>query len=203
VLILVAAPLLALSAPLLSLLWALPRSWCRRLAKVQRTPPARIGWRIVTNPLVVWVLHLGALVIWHMPSLYEAALHSEIVHALEHASFFGTALLFWRVVVDPSQRLSYGAGVLYVFATAIPGGVLAALITLARTPWYPSYSNTAAAWGLTPLEDQQLAGMLMWMPASVIYVLAALALFAAWLRHIERCDQALAAVTAAREGEVS
>jgi cytochrome c oxidase assembly factor CtaG len=76
--------------------------------------------------------------------------------------------------------------VLYLFVTAVHTGLLGALLAFSPTLWYPVYALTARAWGLTPLEDQQLAGLVMWIPASVSYLVGALALFAAWLRETER-----------------
>jgi putative membrane protein len=82
--------------------------------------------------------------------------------------------------------MGYGAAVLYVFTTSIHSGALGALLTFASTLWYPAYEETTAVWGLTPLEDQQLGGLMMWIPAGVTYLVAGLALCAAWLREAER-----------------
>jgi cytochrome c oxidase assembly factor CtaG len=79
--------------------------------------------------------------------------------------------------------MDYGAAVLYLFTTSIHSGVLGALITVAGSVWYPSYAGLTSSWGLTPLEDQQLGGLIMWIPASLVYVIAGLALFAGWLRE--------------------
>jgi cytochrome c oxidase assembly factor CtaG len=81
--------------------------------------------------------------------------------------------------------MGYGAAVLYMFTTAMHSGLLGALITLATAVWYPDYLETTAAWGLSPLEDQQLGGLIMWVPACTVYVVAGLALFAGWLRSSE------------------
>jgi len=81
--------------------------------------------------------------------------------------------------------MAYGAAVLYLFTTSIHSGVLGALITVARSVWYPSYIGLTSSWGLTPLEDQQLGGLIMWIPAGLVYVIAGLALFAGWLRESE------------------
>jgi len=74
--------------------------------------------------------------------------------------------------------MGYGAAVLYLFTTSVHSGVLGALITLAGSVWYPSYVGLTSSWGLTPLEDQQLGGLIMWIPAGLVYVIAGLALFA-------------------------
>ena len=82
--------------------------------------------------------------------------------------------------------MNYGLAVLYMLTTAIHSGLLGALITFARTVWYPAYEGKTEAWGLTALQDQQLGGLIMWVPACTIYIVAGLALFAAWLRESER-----------------
>jgi cytochrome c oxidase assembly factor CtaG len=82
--------------------------------------------------------------------------------------------------------MGYGLAVMYMLTTAMHSGLLGALLTFSRTVWYPDYSLTTGSWGLTPLEDQQLGGLIMWMPAGIVYVVAGLILFAAWLRESER-----------------
>ena len=100
----------------------------------------------------------------------------------------GTALLFWWTVVHPGGQAAaaYGTSSVAVFTMALQGGLLGALMTFARVPWYPAYGSTALAWGISPLQDQQLAGMVMWAPAGLIYLAATLALLSAWLRAAER-----------------
>jgi cytochrome c oxidase assembly factor CtaG len=125
---------------------------------------------------------------WHAPLLYETALRSEIVHILEHLGLLGTALLFWWVIVHPRGSTSARAefGILALFTMALQSGLLGALLTFAPEPWYAAYAFTTQAWGLTPLEDQQLAGGIMWIPVGTVYTLAALALFLVRLAGIER-----------------
>jgi cytochrome c oxidase assembly factor CtaG len=82
--------------------------------------------------------------------------------------------------------MGYGAAVLYMFTTSVHSGVLGALLTFSSSVWYPAYTDTTASWGLTPLEDQQLGGLIMWVPAGLVYLLAGLALFVGWLRESER-----------------
>jgi cytochrome c oxidase assembly factor CtaG/cytochrome c2 len=186
-LILAAAPLMVAGLPLVALLFALPRSWRRPAVRVIRRRSISAAWALLTAPAVVWLLHGVALWIWHLPALYEWALASERVHALEHASFFVTASLFWWGLARGRYgRMGYGAAVVYVFATALHSGVLGAAMTISPYPWYDSYAATTAAWGLTPLEDQQLAGLIMWVPAGAIFTVIGLLFFAAWLRESER-----------------
>jgi cytochrome c oxidase assembly factor CtaG len=192
ILILVAAPLLVLGAPLVPFMWALPRPERRKIARWWRQAKVvRAGWHSLTQPLFVWFLHTITLWLWHLPALYQAALEQPSIHELEHISFLGTALLFWWVLIQPTgrRRLGYGASLLYVFTTALQSGALGALLTFARTPLYPIYTSSAAAWNLTILEDQQLAGVIMWVPAGVIYLGAALVLLSQWLRTMEAKEQ--------------
>ncbi len=186
VLMLVAAPLLVLGRPLVAFLWALPVNWSRRIGNVGKVPLIHGVWHTLTIPLVAWLVHTIALWTWHIPVLFEAVLHSETVHTAQHLSFLISALLFWWALIHgPKGVMGYGAAVLYLFTTSIHSGVLGALITFAGSVWYPSYVGLTASWGLTPLEDQQLGGLIMWIPAGLVYVIAGLALFAGWLRESE------------------
>lgn len=182
VLMLVSAPLLVLGRTLLAFLWAFENR--ERFALSPRTLSV---WHAITSPLAVWVLHALALWVWHVPSLYEAALRDEFVHAVQHLSFFVTASLFWWSLVHGRfGRIGYGMAVFYVFTTAVHSSILGALLTVAPRLWYPIYEARAVRWNLDALEDQQLAGLLMWVPAGVIFLVLGLALFAAWLGEAER-----------------
>lgn len=186
VLMLVAAPLLVLSRPLVVFLWAFPVDWSRRLGNIGKLPVVRRAWHWLTIPLVAWLLHAVALWTWHLPVLFDAVLHSELIHTLQHLSFLLSALLFWWALIHgPQGAMGYGAAVLYLFTTSIHSGVLGALLTVAGSVWYPSYIGLTSSWGLTPLEDQQLGGLIMWIPAGLVYVIAGLALFAGWLREAD------------------
>ena len=185
-LIVVAAPLIAFGAPLVATLWALPAEARSRAVHAVRAPAIVSAWMAITAPLTVFLLHAAALWIWHLPALYDLALASESVHVLEHLCFFGTAALFWWGIAHGRYgRAGYGAAVVYVFATAAHSGVLGALLTVSPEVWYAPYLTSHPS-GMTPLEDQQLAGLLMWVPAGVAFVAVALALFAGWLRQSDR-----------------
>jgi putative membrane protein len=187
ILMLVAAPLLVLAQPLLAFLWAVPRSYRRAVGAKVRTPAIARGWRLLTGPLMVFGLHGIALWIWHAPVLFEAALHHEGIHAVQHVSFVLTAALFWWGMIHGRYgRAGYGAAVAYVFLTALHSTVLGALLTVAPAAWYRSYEATAAARHLDAVADQQLAGLVMWVPSGVIFIVGGLALFAAWLGESER-----------------
>jgi putative membrane protein len=144
-------------------------------------------WMALTAPATVWLLHGVALWIWHMPALYDAALRSESVHAIQHLCFFLSASLFWWGIAHGRYgRAGYGAAVVYVFATAMHSGVLGALLTFSTHVWYPVYAQSGHTLGLSPLEDQQLAGLLMWIPAGITFIVGGLYFFAAWLKESER-----------------
>jgi cytochrome c oxidase assembly factor CtaG len=190
ILVLGVPPLLVLGEPLLPLLWALPLGWRRRLGRDWlHRPGLRRGWRMLAQPAAAVSLHALAIWTWHLPALYQAALASPALHAAEHLCFLGTALLFWWLVLAPRpDRGGYGGPILATLATAFQSGVLGILLTFASQPWYPAYAGTTAAWGLTPQVDQQLAGLIMWIPPATIYLLAVLALLGAWLGTAEPDD---------------
>jgi putative membrane protein len=172
-LMMVAAPLMALAEPLLATLWALPIGWRRKVGRAWlRARWVRTAWGALSVPAVAWLLHVTTLWVWHLPTLYERALRDEWVHVLEHVSFFLTALLFWWLLVRRhGRRMRMGGAVAYLFGAALQGTILGAVITMSRHPWYPSHFGTTQPWGLTPLEDQQLAGLLMWIPAGLVYLI--------------------------------
>lgn len=186
-LMLVAAPLLVLGRPLVVVLWALPPEARRRAGQALTQGRFARSWRTLSGPVVALFLHALAVWLWHLPALFDAALAHEPVHAVQHLSFFATAALFWWAIVHGRYgRLGYGLSVLFVFATALHQSVLGALLTLARVAWYPLAADRARSSGLDPLEDQQLAGLLMWVPSGVLFAILGLALFSAWLGDIER-----------------
>jgi putative membrane protein len=177
-LMVVAAPLLVLGRPLEAWAWALPAGVVRALAGVGRSRIVRRAWNAATEPVGAWCLHAIALWAWHVPALFDAALASEAVHAAQHASFLGTALLFWWAVLGRGVRRPDGASLASLFTTMVHTGALGALLTFAPHPWYAHYAATP--W-LTPLEDQQLGGLVMWVPGGFAYAAAGLAIVGSWL----------------------
>jgi putative membrane protein len=176
-LMIVAAPLLVLGRPLAAWAWAIPAAPLRVIGSAFRSSAWSGPWRLITDPLAAWALHALALWVWHVPAFFEAALEHTGWHVLQHASFLVTALLFWWAVIggDTRSRKSAGLATFYLFTTMLHTGALGALLTLASTPWYPAYAATASAMGLAPLEDQQLGGLVMWVPGGVAYLAAGLA----------------------------
>ena len=186
--LLLLAPLFfVLSKPLPIYLWALPQP-TRRLAAFTLQPSwVRNGWHKLTAPVMVWFTYTALLWFWHAPSIYQAALRTEWLHVLEHLSFFGAAALLWWAVIHPrGGARRYGIGMLILFLTALQGSVLGALLTFSSVLWYPIYAPWAAYSNRTPLADQQLAGLIMWIPPGIFYLSAILALFALWLGAVEK-----------------
>jgi cytochrome c oxidase assembly factor CtaG len=181
VLMLVAAPLLTLSRPLVPFLHGIPFQWRRKLGRWSKSRPVQAAWRAVTRPFTAWTIHAAALWIWHFPPLFDATLTNDWIHAAQHLSFLGSALLFWWSLFYGRGRHSYGTGVIYIFTTGVHTGILGALLTVTTRVWYPAYGNASLARGLTPLEDQQLGGLIMWVPASLVYLGAGLTMFGAWM----------------------
>ncbi len=169
----VAAPLLVASNLPLVALWGLPGRARRGLARWWVGHGAlRMAWHTLSRPAVTWVLFAAMLWLWHLPRFYEAALRSELLHGVEHLLFLGTALLFWwafaRLTEGRSDRMLLG--VAYAFIALLQMGALGALLTFASHPLYAAYANSTRAWGLSPLEDQQLGGVIMWVPGHLVFM---------------------------------
>ena len=186
-LMLVAPPLIVLGRPTAALWWALPRDARAEFAAMARTPRVRTGWRIVSDPVAALVVHGTIVWAWHWPSAFEAALHNELVHGVQHALFFATAaLFFWSLRQGRYGKGGYGLAALYVFLTALHTGVLGALLSVATRTWYPTQAARASDWSLNALEDQQLAGLIMWIPGGVALALIGLAFLSAWIGESEQ-----------------
>ncbi|HZZ92953.1 MAG TPA: cytochrome c oxidase assembly protein [Usitatibacter sp.] len=179
-LMVVAAPLLVLGRPLEAWAWGLPPAWRPRLARVARVRGLARAWNAITEPVGAWCVHFVALWAWHVPRFFEAALESESVHVLQHASFLASALLFWWAVFGRGVKRPDGASMAMLFTTMMHTSALGALLTFAPTPWYSHYVGTVL---LSPVEDQQLGGLVMWVPGGVSYLVAGLSIVAAWLRR--------------------
>jgi putative membrane protein len=185
-LILAAPPLLVLGAPEIALLWALPVSARGRVGRWQSSLARSIVGPSVgggRGPVLVLLIATGVLWIWHAPRLYELAARNDAIHTAEHTGFLVTSILFWATVlrVRRSERAGNGLRVLYVFAMGLQGAILGALLTFSTVPLYASHVAAAAAWGFSALEDQQLAGLIMWVPPAFLYLGVMAYLLATWL----------------------
>jgi cytochrome c oxidase assembly factor CtaG len=181
---LVAAPLLAASHPLPAMLWAFPAAARRALGGLGRRRWVSAPWRALTEPIAATLLQAAALWLWHAPALFDRALASDGWHVAQHASFLVSALFFWTAMLDERRARTPGLAILCLFATSVVSGALGALMAFSASPWYAGYAALGLApFGLTPTEDQQLAGLLMWVPGGLVHAGAALALLARLLRE--------------------
>jgi len=173
----VAGPLLAFGMPLPTLLWALPPTARRRslsaLRRLQRGHDRRFAmWLSIAlgaEALVMWG--------WHVPVLYEAALHHAVIHDVEHATFLLVSVAAWWSVTSVRRSLR-GAAAFAALLGSVPGMALGLAMVLAPRPWYPSYVTGSVA---DALSNQQLAGVIMWAFGGMAAVIAGIALFASWL----------------------
>ncbi|MEZ2410661.1 cytochrome c oxidase assembly protein [Bosea sp. RCC_152_1] len=178
IVIAVAAPLLVLARPAAGLLWAFPASLRHAIGRAMRQPWARRCFEVLTRPSHATVLHGLALWIWHVPLLFDAAVADVLLHRLQHLSFILTGVMFWWAVL---RRCDAGLAVWHLFVTMMHMTILGALIALSPRVLYSLQTAQAARFGLTPLEDQQLAGLVMWVPAGTVYAGAALVFAARWI----------------------
>ncbi|HEX2256663.1 MAG TPA: cytochrome c oxidase assembly protein [Afifellaceae bacterium] len=199
-LMLIAAPLLVLGSPPVAFLWALPPAWRRSVGALVHQRWWRAAWHALSRPVTAWSLYALALWAWHAPRLYEAALAGYWVHALQHTTFLVGALLFWQTAFDRSGGVAgRGMALLGVAVAAIHSSILGALMTFANRPWYSHAAPPEAGLLLTPLEDQQLAGLIMWVPGGLLHLLAGVALAAMALHEAERRARRGATIVLAEE----
>jgi len=189
ILMMVAAPLLVLGRPFGVVLWALPRPARRAAGRARLMMALRGGIAAGSRPEVASVLQAAALAVWHVPPLFQAALGNQALHALQHVSFLGSAMLFWRAVRDCREGAK---AALHLFAASILGGLLGALLLFAPMPLFPLQAPHDGA-GLSPLEDQQLAGVVMATVACLAYPAVALLRLARWIQNRREAGHALAA----------
>lgn len=185
-LMLAAAPLLVLSRPLPFLLWAFPAP--ARSALGQFGQGLTPTFRMLAAPLTATALQAAALWLWHAPRLFDLALRHEAWHLFQHATFLVSALLFWSAMLHShGARRNPLQTPMCLFVTSLVGGGLGALMALSPSPWYGGYAALGLTpFGLSPAEDQQLAGLLMWIPGGAVHAAAALAFLGAALKGSDR-----------------
>jgi len=173
----VAPPLILLGAPFLPLLRGLPRTFAREGVGPFLTWPAlRDAANAVTRPAVCWVVMAVTLCAWHVPAAFDLALRSPVWHKAEHACFFGASLLFWWPVVRPfpsRPHLPLWSVPLYLLAADLLNTALSAIFTFSDRVLYPSYLAAPRLFGTTPLADQSVAGVIMWVPGSLVFLIPA------------------------------
>ncbi|QHJ13796.1 hypothetical protein FX988_04076 [Paraglaciecola mesophila] len=189
-LMMIAAPLLVLSRPEQTIL----RGGQGFLTPIfhgltGRSPRMLRFYRQLATPLWGWLIHFFGLWLWHLPFLLNASLTSSWVHSLQHATFLLIAWVFWYSIfrLDKSNSMS---AVISLFTTGIHASLLGALLTFSPSIWYSPYAHTTQQWGLSPIEDQQLGGLIMWMPAGIVFIAAALVTLAQLLRSNTQGGQA-------------
>jgi putative membrane protein len=193
-LITIVAPLIVLGEPMRAFEEVLPMAFRRAAGRLEGQLWARQGAarRTATAGLAIWTI---SLVAWHTPVAFEAALADNTLHTLEHVTLLAAALLFWWPILAPGLRHRIGAGfaIVEVVVATIVMTALGALLTFSPAVWYPAYAATERAHGTGSLADQQLAGVLMWIPSGLLYLVIIAWLFLQWI-------DADAAVTAAGRG---
>ena len=184
---LLAAPLLVAGEPLVVMLWAFPPSGRRAIGGIVNARPVATTWRALSGPVSATIIQAAALWLWHAPALFDLALASEGWHAAQHLSFLISALLFWTAMLGrPRARPAgeRGLAALCLFVTSLISGALGALMAFSQSPWYQGYARLGMApFGLSPAEDQQLAGLIMWIPGGLVHAGAALVIIAALVRR--------------------
>lgn len=150
------------------------------------------------QPTIAWSLGVGTMLAWHVPVLFDAALANPGLHIFQHLSFLVTGVIFWWPIFAPapSQRMAPLPAIFYLFSACIACSLLGAVLTFTPASLYPAYVNPAGdpeilrqirgGWGLDPRSDQQLGGMLMWVPGCLVYLTAILARVARWYAAPER-----------------
>ena len=178
-LMVVAAPLLVLAKPVGTIIWSFPRLGRKIVGGVMVQPLIRKVWDWATHGTVATVTHGLAIWIWHIPFLFNSALANIAMHRLQHLSFFGTAIIFWWALIRKSEP---GGAAWHLFVTMVHMSLLGALMALAPRVLYQTEALELAKMGLTPLMDQQLAGIIMWIPAGLIYAAGTMWALALWIR---------------------
>jgi putative membrane protein len=189
---LVATLLLAASRAGAVLAWGLPRALRQSLAGSWKSPLQSL-WRRLTEPVTATAIQAAVMWAWHAPILFDRALDSFGWHIAQHACFFLSSLLFWWAMLHPRGRGSgYGVSAACLFATSLIGGALGALMSLSSSPWYSDYAAMGMTGiGLDPINDQRLAGLIMWIPGGLVHGVAAMVLFYKWLKAAEGSHAAL------------
>jgi putative membrane protein len=166
------------------LAWGLPRPFRLALGGSWKLPLSAL-WKRLAEPVTATVIQAVVMWAWHAPIPFDRALESSGWHIAQHACFFLSSLLFWWAMLHPpGGRAGYGVSAACLFATSLIGGALGALMSFSTSPWYSDYAAMGMSGiGLDPVTDQQLAGLIMWIPGGVFHGVAALVMFYKWFRE--------------------
>jgi cytochrome c oxidase assembly factor CtaG len=148
--------------------------------------------RVLTYPALAFVLYNIDFWLWHAPPLYNATLENQTIHIFEHLTFIGFGLLYWWPVFSPSKdlpRLTFGGQIFYLFISGMPSVLLGAGLTLSPALYAP-YIAAPRIWGISAATDQQLGGLIMWIPVSIFYMCIMSVLFMRWMLQQEAKQQA-------------
>jgi cytochrome c oxidase assembly factor CtaG len=177
---LVAPPLMLIGTP----------GWMLR--PLLRDPVILRAARFFTTPLIAFALFNVDFLVWHLPALYDATLHNQMLHIFEHLLFIVTAFLNWSPILSPLPelpRLPAPAQILYLFGQALPATILGAFIVFAPAPLMPTYAAAPPIFGINALNDQQFSGLIMWMPGGMVYLLALSIVWFTWIDGEERAER--------------
>lgn len=188
-----APPLLLIADPMPIMMWGLPKELRTRIGRIlfTKTSPARPFLMAITRPIIAWALFFAFLWGWHDANAYNAALQYEWVHTLEHLTFFWTAMLLWWHITGAGpvfhKRFSYPGRIAFTLGCVPANMIAGVVIALAETVIYTFYETIPfRTWGLSVLEDQRIGGAIMWVPGSMMYVIAVIVLMTLWMREQER-----------------
>ena len=197
-LIMIAPPLLLVANPMPFVLWGLPAGWRRKVGglfsqALHRDSGFRRWLRTLTQPGIVWMAWVIALIGWHDPGMYNAALRYEWVHDVEHLSFFIASMLLWWHLTGAGPRVHKQFGLLgrigLVMSVVPPNMLTGVVLSFATQGYYSYYESVPRLWGFDVLTDQQLGGVIMWVPGSMMYIIAALILIGRYLSQEDRKPQ--------------
>ena len=189
-LIMFAPPLLLIANPMPVVLWGLPDKWRLKAGYalghvLHRDSQFRNVLRKITAPGIIWLVWVIALFGWHDPSMYNAALRHEYIHDLEHLSFFIASMLFWWHITGAGPRIhrqfGYIARIAFVLAAVPPNMALGVWLAFNNNVIYSYYEAVPRVWGISALTDQRIGGIIMWIPGSMMFLLAALLLMSQYL----------------------
>lgn len=197
-----APPLLLIADPMPILMWGLPLGWRRGIGRIlfNRNAPVRIALTRFLNPGVTWFVWIVFLWGWHDSNAYSLALRNDVVHDIEHLTFFVTAMFVWWNITGAAPRFNKRLGWPARFGLALaaipPNMMLGVILSFAARPIYTYYESVPRLWGIDILTDQQIGGVIMWVPGSMMYLIAALICVARWIDQESGPPRATPAATA-------